>query len=53
MDYESMNYRGVNPCLGGGGGLYRVRQDPGYPRLQRVQCTLRQGVTGNTSNKVL
>ena len=36
-----------------GGGLYRVRQDPGQPTLQRVQCTLRQGVTGNASNKVL
>ena len=34
-----------------GGGLYRVRQDPGEPTLQRVQCTLRQGVTGNASNK--
>ena len=36
-----------------GGGLYRVRQDPGQPTLQRVQCTLRQGITGNASNKVL
>ena len=34
-----------------GGGLYRVRQDPSQPTLQRVQCTLRQGVTGNASNK--
>ena len=34
-----------------GGGLYRVRQDPGQPTLRRVQCTLRQGVTGNASNK--
>ena len=44
---------GANPCVRGGGGLYRVRQDPGQPTLQRVQCTLRQGVTGNASNKVL
>ena len=36
-----------------GGGLYRVRQDPDQPTLRRVQCTLRQGVTGNASNKVL
>ena len=42
---------GTNPCACGGGGLYRVRQDPGQPTLQRVQCTLRQGVTGNASNK--
>ena len=42
---------GANPCPGGGGGLYRVRQDPSQPTLQRVQCTLRQGVTGNASNK--
>ena len=34
-----------------GGGLYKVRQDPGQPTLRRVQCTLRQGVTGNASNK--
>ena len=44
---------GVNPCAKGGGGLYRVRQDPSHPTLHMVQCTLRQGITGNASYKVL
>ena len=26
--------RGANPCPKGGGGLYRVRQDPIHPLLQ-------------------
>ena len=30
---------GANPCARGGGGLYRVRQDPSHPPLPRVQCT--------------
>ena len=25
---------GVNPCPRGGGGLYRVREDPSHPPLQ-------------------
>ena len=27
---------GANPCACGGGGLYRVRQDPGQPMLQGI-----------------
>ena len=30
---------GANSCASGGGGLYRVRQDPSQPTLQGVQCT--------------
>ena len=44
---------GANPCASGGGCLYRVLQDPSHPTLHRVQCTLRQGVTGNASYKEL
>ena len=29
----------VNPYASGGGGLYRVRQDPSSPPLRGVQCT--------------
>ena len=32
---------GANPCARGGGGLYRVRQDPQPPSDTGVQCTLR------------
>ena len=37
--YECVCYRGCEPLSQRRGGLYRVRQDPNHPPLQRVECT--------------